>query len=369
MAATQRSRSDLALIFRDGETPAGEDFESIFLSSLNAKDDGVQLNGNGDLELTKGGVRVNAIPGSEAGTIRLAGTSLQYHNGSGYQTLSTGSSGAFVPIGSSANVAFQLGNVGIGAFAPTVIPNRLEVVLGPNTGVNDRVKFGNLVIHKGAGTAANPDGAYVCHSSLAGNNNGYALFQDNSGNTTVNTALISNQLILSQAGEARIRLNNAGGIELTPRAGNDVSIGSGFVPKNLLVSGNLTVNGVISNPGSDLRVKKDVQPFQEGFQKILGLNPVKFKYNGKAGTPDDGRERIGFVAQDLQKVYPELVISQTKKLNPEDQEETEVLNYDSGALTYVIVNAIKEIAIRLDNLEKKGTDEKRKTRNKARTNS
>src|SRR5690554_6637180 len=116
MAATQLSRSELARIFRDGETPRGEDFESIFLSSLNKTDDGVQLNGQGHLELTRGGIRLNATPNGEGGTLRFVGTSLQYHDGTSFRTLSTGSGGAFVPIGGSTNVAFQGGNVGIGPF-------------------------------------------------------------------------------------------------------------------------------------------------------------------------------------------------------------------------------------------------------------
>jgi hypothetical protein len=115
-------------------------------------------------------------------------------------------------------------------------------------------------------------------------------------------------------------------------------------------------------PVSDARVKKDVVPFENGLKKLTAIQPVSFKYNGKAETLDDGKDYLGFIAQDLQKIFPELIISRRLKLEKDDKEESEVLTYDQGPLFFVMINAIKEISARLDKLEKNTSNAKRKSK-------
>jgi hypothetical protein len=93
---------------------------------------------------------------------------------------------------------------------------------------------------------------------------------------------------------------------------------------------------------SDKRLKEDVKPFIDGLDTILGINPVSYRLNGKAGRPK-GAEGIGVIAQDVIDVAPYTISTFEAKLNPGDSEETELYSFDSSALTFVLINAVKEL--------------------------
>ena len=94
---------------------------------------------------------------------------------------------------------------------------------------------------------------------------------------------------------------------------------------------------------SDARIKKDIHPYTNGLSIIKRINPVWFKYNGKAGFPNDNQEHIGVIAQEIVKVAPYTVNTFRGKLNPEDKKETDLLNFNSHALTFDLINAVKEL--------------------------
>ena len=362
MAITELSRTQLNQEFRDGERPSGDDFASAWLSFINKSDDGVKMDVKGNLELNAGIAIKNAADDSPAGTLRYNSGSaqLQYHNGSSFQNISTGAGGAFQVVDGGPSVAFGGGNVGVGTFA-TAPTHRLDVVLG-NTSAADQVKLGNLAIHNGSAG----DAAYISNAARTGDTE-YALRQDGAGNTTINTAN-NTQLTVAQNGVSRFRILSSGAIELAPATNvtinSDTVIGNPINNRNLNVFGNINYTGTLTDT-SDARLKKDVQPYKEGFEKLLALDPVSFHFNGKAGTSDDSRKRIGLIAQDVQQVLPEIIHPQSRKLNPEDKEETEILTIDSKSLTFVLINAFKEMAARLEKLEKKNTDAKRKSKSSA----
>jgi len=122
------------------------------------------------------------------------------------------------------------------------------------------------------------------------------------------------------------------------------------------------------NVNSDERMKKEVTDYTHGLTEVRQLNPVAFKYNGEGGTVDDGIERFGLIAQQVQPILPELVgskpfipIPETKEQedppDPTDREAPVPIDYltlDPGRLIYSLVNAIKELADRLEVLEAAG---------------
>jgi hypothetical protein len=55
-----------------------------------------------------------------------------------------------------------------------------------------------------------------------------------------------------------------------------------------------------TNP-SDMRLKENITGFPGTLDKVLNLNPVTFTWKS------DGRKGIGFVAQEVERVIPELV--------------------------------------------------------------
>ncbi len=117
----------------------------------------------------------------------------------------------------------------------------------------------------------------------------------------------------------------------------------------------LSVNGTADKPGggswavfSDIRLKKDISPYQEGLQTLLKINPIKFHYNEKSGC-DTKPAYVGVIAQELKEIAPYMVGSFQK-------DNTEYLNVDNSAMTYLLINAVKELNAKLEKQEKLNTD-------------
>jgi hypothetical protein len=396
--ATKLSRTTLKQLFSDGERPTGDNFESAWKSFLNQTDDNISYNiANNNIELgpNTGLVLGNPATGVTAGTLRFnIGTgTVQIYDGAVFKDIA-GSAGAFVQVGAGPAVAFSGGNVGIGTGA-TVPTHRLEILLNDNTDAGQEILLGKLVVHNGPATKS---GAYIGNNALATNPLGYALFQDGVGKTKINALNINNsQLSLAIDDVDKLVISKEGNISLVPTTSvgisGIVSIGSftkgsvmtitnrtdiasgvpgvaaltlnGDSTGNVGATATLVVNGVAQkqNGGvwgatSDKRVKKEIRPFDEGLKKLLLFDPVVYKFNGKGGTIDNGKDYIGLIAQDVEKVMPELVTSQMIKLNDEDKKESEVLGHDLSPLTFMFINAIKELNARIEKLEKANKNEK-----------
>lgn len=133
-----------------------------------------------------------------------------------------------------------------------------------------------------------------------------------------------------------INFGTNGGTKMTIRAGGAVGI-------NTTVPGYwLHVNGNAGKPGggswevaSDNRLKKEVNAFHDGMNVISQIDPVTFKYNGKAGI-ETQEEYVGIIAQEMQRIAPYMVGEFT------DEDGKSYLSFDPSALDFIIVNAIKE---------------------------
>jgi hypothetical protein len=99
-----------------------------------------------------------------------------------------------------------------------------------------------------------------------------------------------------------------------------------------------------------MRLKKDIRPYGDGVQTVLGVQPCIFKYNGLYDTPTDGRDVIGIIANQLQGIIPEAIFSVKGKLRRDDAEETDILHYDLTPVVMANVNAIKQLVKTVDDL-------------------
>src|SRR5262252_1656067 len=113
-------------------------------------------------------------------------------------------------------------------------------------------------------------------------------------------------------------------------------------------SGNLIIAGATAtkasgttwaNP-SDPRLKQDVGPYAAGLAEILGLEPISYHLK----SDPDGPLCYGFDAEKVRAIFPECVSLGRMKLDPADDEETEVLVFDMHPILVALVNAIKELA-------------------------
>lgn len=93
---------------------------------------------------------------------------------------------------------------------------------------------------------------------------------------------------------------------------------------------------------SDARIKENIQPYTKGLEVLSQINPVVYDYNGKGGF-NKSTGNVGIVAQDVADLLPESVSKYEAKLEPTDPHVTELLNFNSHALTYVLINAVKEL--------------------------
>jgi len=113
--------------------------------------------------------------------------------------------------------------------------------------------------------------------------------------------------------------------------------------------GNIIITGTASMPGggpwansSDIRVKKDIRSFDQGLSELMKIRTIRYKYNGLGGMPDNGKEYAGVIAQDLERVMPDMVFTRTGKLHPSDAKDTPIKMVDGNDYTYLLINAVKE---------------------------
>ena len=90
---------------------------------------------------------------------------------------------------------------------------------------------------------------------------------------------------------------------------------------------------------SDLRLKKDIVVVENALEKLHKLDGVEFKWKR------DDVASAGVIAQQVQEVLPQAVREVTG-LNGEDH-----LTVNYGALTAVLIEAIKELTAKVDSLE------------------
>ena len=102
----------------------------------------------------------------------------------------------------------------------------------------------------------------------------------------------------------------------------------------------LTVNGTFIN-NSDQRAKHDIAPLHYGLAEVRRLKPVSFHWNDMASE----RKTLGLVAQDVQAVLDEAVFAD----DPTRADSRLGIAYNS--LVPVLINAIQELANRLDALD------------------
>ena len=116
------------------------------------------------------------------------------------------------------------------------------------------------------------------------------------------------------------------------------------VTRMALNSSSLTVSGDIVAYGSpsDKRLKENIKPIKNPLGKIKKLKGVTFDWK-QSNSILDIKEDYGFIAQDVQKIIPELV----------RKNENELLSMRHQGIIPILVEAIKELEARVKELENK----------------
>jgi hypothetical protein len=91
---------------------------------------------------------------------------------------------------------------------------------------------------------------------------------------------------------------------------------------------------------SDARLKEDIRPYTRGLAELRALRPVRYKYKKEYWAASD-RHFTGLIAQEVQDVVPEMV--HPYKFQAIGDKLMDVLAVDPSDLTYMLINAVKEL--------------------------
>lgn len=121
---------------------------------------------------------------------------------------------------------------------------------------------------------------------------------------------------------------------------------------------------------SDKRLKKDIRPLSSALDKVLSLNGISYSWN-KDSLPDDkftDRREVGFLAQEVEKVMPELVATQANGFKgvayhqltsylveaiKEQQQKITALFEQNAQLKAVLSSEIEKLQQQINTLQKK----------------
>ena len=174
-------------------------------------------------------------------------------------------------------------------------------------------------------------------SLLNGPNNAYLYSKGE--DFVIGNASTSKSIVFFTGGDAstneKFRINTAGVVmksNVLPASNNTYDLGSSAARWATIYSNN-------SLNTSDARLKTNIRNLNYGLSAILKMRSVR--YNWKEGAERD--TKIGFLAQELRNVIPEVVVG---------NEATETLAINYIELIPIMVNAIKEQQLQIDELRK-----------------
>jgi hypothetical protein len=206
-------------------------------------------------------------------------------------------------------------------------------------GNNNADRSNAFVVLKNGNVAIGDNGNPVNRLHITGGTG--ASLSSSSGYIT--TGFISSTNMVIDNNELQVRLNGAASDLYLQNNGGNIAVGNTGVPAYQL---ELSTNSA-GKPGSsswsiasDSRLKQNINPYTQGLQQLLQINPVTYQYNEKSGF-DTKPEYVGIIAQDLQKIAPYMVSTVKRK-------DAEYLSVDNGAMTYMLINAVKELKEQVD---------------------
>ena len=145
----------------------------------------------------------------------------------------------------------------------------------------------------------------------------------------------------------RFRDNSGGTIRGYVYANNSSQIGflkaDGNWSLKMDASGNLTATGNVT-AYSDARLKTNVNTINDALSIVGKLRGVSFDWK------ESGKHSIGLIAQEVEEVLPELVVTQEVSTT-ENPETKEVKSVDYGKIVGVLINAINELKAEVDELK------------------
>lgn len=266
------------------------------------------------------------------------------------------------------------GNVGIGTSSPTA---QLQVSITstsqPAAYIEQNSAFNGLAVT----SSGNAGTYYIANFRSTGVDRMRIFDNGNVGiGTTSAASYYSNKLVVSAAAEDGITI---AATTITSRnflafadgtAGEDRYrglLGYNHADDSMLFYTNANTRMTISSNGSigapsgtniynasDIRLKKNISTTTYGLNAISALNPVKFNWVDGFEPSEDGKDMLGFVAQEVQQVIPESIESfGGNSITIGDTIINNPLRVNEKFIIPVLVKAIQELSAKVTLLENK----------------
>ena len=158
---------------------------------------------------------------------------------------------------------------------------------------------------------------------------------DSSGNITLDGNIVFSNNSKVRQDSAGLILETLDSDEDIFFSGNDGGSAITAVRIDMSDAGHLICNGNITAFGStsDIKLKENIKVIPDALDKVKQLKGVTFNYK------KDGKKSTGLIAQDLEKVLPEVVYESSDIDNDEDKH----LAIRNGNTVGLLVEAIKEL--------------------------
>ena len=261
------------------------------------------------------------------------------NNGDGYSNTAVGSSALILNMGGNYNTALgdnALSNNDGGD--DNIAIGRESLSYNANGSLNTAVGGDALLKSTGNRNVA-LGGSAGAHLTSGVNNIALGTFTELPSNTGSNQLNIAscifgiNLLGSVSAPQGLIGINNTAPVEALDVIGNIQASGSVFASSSTLTS--------------DVRLKKDILPVEGALDNVMKLKAVSYKKKQSIASNKYNMDEMGFVAQDLRKIFPQLVVEGA------DADKTLSVNY--VAVIPVLTKAIQEQQAEILELKKQNT--------------
>lgn len=258
----------------------------------------------------------------------------------GFETAATSTNGYFGISSATGNngdvfTVDLSGNVGIGTSTPA---SELHIVASDNGRDTFAASADNFILE------STGDTGMTILSGTANTGNLYFADDDSTRRGAVQYDHNNDSLVLQTSGDDQFIIDSAG----------DVGIGTTTLTSELTVAGDIRVgtngtNGCVEDYSggiiggvcsSDERLKTNIVPLADSagsvLENLVALTPVTYEWNEMAGDLMSKRleqENIGLIAQDVEAVFPELVI----------EGEAGYRQVKFSSFTFYIIQAIKDM--------------------------